>query len=98
MRATCRTWRVWAALAVVLIVAGPARAFYWHGWPGSQLRVEPTLIGPPVPLAPVPLPEPTIFNPVPPLGPPAPTPEPATAVLGVLGIGALAVRRLRRRG
>jgi MYXO-CTERM domain-containing protein len=99
----CGTWRAWAALVVVLAAAGPARAFYWHGWPGSQLRVEPTLIGPPVPLAPLsptegPPPDPVILNPVPPLGPPTPTPEPATALLGALGLGALALRSIRRRG
>ncbi len=106
MQATWRNWRVWAAVVGVLTAADPARAFYWHDWPGSRLRVEPTLIGPPaVPTEPPPpIREPNlpVGPPVevgrPPVGPPTPTPEPATAVLGLLGLGALALRTLRRSG
>src|SRR5947208_2537715 len=38
------SWAVAAVLAV-LATAGPARAFYWRGWPGSRVA-NPTLIQP----------------------------------------------------
>lgn len=91
MQATWRSGRVWAAVVVVLTAADPARAFYWHDWPGSRLRVEPTLIGPPsapvVPTNPPPAPRvdpppffppppPPIREPNPPIGPPVPVDRP----------------------
>ncbi len=84
-------WWVWGAAVVVLLMAGgEARAFYWYGWPGSQALVEQTLV-------------PTTSVPTPPPGPlvvvdkpPEQTPEPATGLLGLLGLGAVAaVKRWR---
>src|SRR5262245_20576086 len=45
MRRPGRAWaaRAVAALAAVLVVCAPARAFYWHGWPGSQTPVPTSL-------------------------------------------------------
>lgn len=98
MQTTWGTWRAWAALAVALSACGPAHAFYFEGWPGSGISnppalipsgtsrtlVEPSPVGPPVPVD------------KPPVGP-NPTPEPATGLLGLLGLGAVAVRRLRAK-
>jgi MYXO-CTERM domain-containing protein len=99
----------------VLVACGPARAFYWHDWPGSRLRVQETVITPRhhdtpgnPPVIAIPPPPNTGRVPPPPIGPPVPidqppvgpthTPEPSTALLGALGLGALAaVRRLRNR-
>jgi MYXO-CTERM domain-containing protein len=110
MQAVCRNWRVCGAVAVVLMAAGPARAFYWQGWPGSKVPLNHSLVLPPGAgsnppsgdgPAPVSPPVPPAGPPLPvdksPLGPPDHTPEPATGVLGLLGLGALAVRRWRSR-
>ncbi|MFM8272318.1 MAG: PEP-CTERM sorting domain-containing protein [Gemmata sp.] len=90
---------MWAAVAVLLAAATEARAFYWYGWPGSQLRVQETLVTPPGPAATV-IPQP-IGPPVPidnlPLGPPEHTPEPATGLLALFGVGAVAARRWAKR-
>jgi MYXO-CTERM domain-containing protein len=97
MRVTCGTWRIWAALVVVLAVCGPARAFYWQDWPGSRLR-EPVLPSPLVPgrNEPPPLGPPVPID-KPPVGP-NPTPEPSTGLIGLIGLGAIAaVRRWRKR-
>jgi MYXO-CTERM domain-containing protein len=96
------------ALAVVVAVCGPARAFYWYDWPGSGLRAQESLITQPKPQESVqPLPNTPGRDQPPPLGPPVPvdkppvgphpTPEPATGLLGLLGLGALAVRRWRMK-
>jgi MYXO-CTERM domain-containing protein len=117
IRVMCGNWRAWArtagAVATMLIVSGPAHAFYWHNWPGSGVVVQQSLITqphqnttanppssappetvqppgspgtPPVPIGPpVPIDKP-------PVGP-SPTPEPATGLLGLLGLGALAAAR-----
>ncbi len=112
MRVMCGNWRVWAVRAAGVAVAalaacGPAHAFYWYDWPGSQLRVQQTLIAPrhqdapgnpPVILTPgqPPAPE-SVHVPPPPIGP-NPTPEPSTGLIGLIGMGALAaVRRWRKR-
>jgi hypothetical protein len=99
-----------------LAACGPAHAFYWQGWPGSQLRIPPTLILTPPQSAPI-SPPPETVTPPPPLGPPVPvnqppggtpsgppvgppehTPEPATGLLGLVGVGALAaVRKWRKK-
>ena len=107
MRATCGTWRAWAALVIALTVCGPARAFYWYDWPGSGLRPpEPLVVQPKSQQPAPPTPNTPGRNEPPPLGPPVPidmppvgpnpTPEPATGLLGLLGLGALAVRRWRQ--
>jgi MYXO-CTERM domain-containing protein len=123
VKVTTRKWKfgkAWtaraaAAVAVVLVAGGPARAFYWYGWPGSRLTVQQTLITPPhqetpgnPPVVVVTPPPGTGHTPPPPVGPPVPidqppvgpthTPEPSTALLGALGLGALAtVRRWRKK-
>lgn len=99
-RARCGTWRMWGAVAVLLAASGSARAFYWYDWPGSQISKEPTLVNP-VPRGPSPqepiIPTPPSGPPVPvdkpPIGPPEHTPEPATGLIGLIGLGALAVRK-----
>ena len=104
MRVLRGNLQVWAAVTVVLAATNPARAFYWAEWPGSQIRVQQTLITPPAvtpgnPPSPGHEPIPPVGPPIPvakpPVGPPSPTstPEPATGLLGLLGLGALASRR-----
>ena len=123
MRVTYGNWRVWAVRAAGVAVAalaacGPAHAFYWYDWPGSQLRVQQTLIAPrhqdapgnpPGTLTPGQPPAPgSVHEPPPPNGAPVPidkppvgpnpTPEPATGLLGLIGLSAVAaVRRWRKR-
>src|SRR5262245_34506048 len=104
MDAMWRKWRAWVAVGVLLIACEPAHAFYWQGWPGSRIHIEPTLVGPsPLPqpgnpdtpdteIPPIPT-GPSIPVDRPPIGPPTQTPEPATGLLGLLGLGALAARR-----
>ena len=93
------SWRMWGAIAVLLTASGSARAVYWYDWPGSQTSREPSLVVPPVSqpddpshppemlIPPVPVDKP------PPVGPPEQTPEPATGVIGLIGLGAIAARR-----
>ena len=121
MRVTYGNWRVWAVRAAGVAVAtlgvcGPAHAFYWYDWPGSQIRIQQTLItqphqdaspNPRVTVSPLPPPGPGHVPP-PPIGPPVPidkppvgpnpTPEPATGLMGLLGLGALAAVRRWRSG
>jgi len=103
----------WLVVAVVLATAAPAPAFYWAAdWPGSRVSAQPTLIpktdsanpaNPPHPGGnPFPIPggesqPPTIAGPHEPGQPPATIPEPATALLGLFGLGAVAVRRWARK-
>jgi hypothetical protein len=92
-----RNWGMMLAAAAVLLAASPAHAFYW------TLRVMPTVINPadqgnpanPPTAEPIPFPPDTIVPQPPPIGPPdAPgTPEPATAVAGLIGLTLLGVRR-----
>jgi hypothetical protein len=95
-----------ATAAAVLATAGPASAFYWKGWPGSGIRTETTIIPPtdnqpPTDKPPIDQPPPEYPPPEYPLPPPPPpeqVPEPGTAVVGLIGLGAVAVvRRLRKR-
>jgi len=97
MKTTWRSWQAGAALAIALSACGPARAFYFEGWPGSGVTDSPTL------LVQVnrPLVEPSPLGPLEPIDKPPlapnPTPEPATGLLGLLGLGALAVRKWRKK-
>lgn len=98
MRTTWGTW--WAALAVALAACGPAHAFYFEGWPGSGVTRPPSLLPQVQVQVQRPGVEPSPLGPLepidkPPVGP-NPTPEPATGLLGLLGLGALAVRRWRK--
>jgi MYXO-CTERM domain-containing protein len=113
MQAVCGNWRVWGAAAVVLFAAEPARAFYWQNWPGSRVPINNSLLSPPDGVTignppsgsgssgPVSPPTPPVGPPLPvdkpPLSPPDNTPEPATGLLGLLGLGAVAAARKWRR-
>ena len=84
-----------AAAAGLLALAGPAQAFYWYGWPGSQLPPDRTVITPPNDDKPGNPPIRPPVNPPPDNQPPnTPTPEPATAVVALLGLGIFAARRI----
>lgn len=94
-----------AALATFGFFAatGPARAFYWFDWPGSGVTRVPTLVEEPNPANPPPPPggsvEPTPAGPEVPIdqpGGPNHVPEPATALLALAGLGALAARKWRK--
>ena len=110
MRTTYGTRRAVLALTIVLGACGHVRAFYWSDWPGSGLRAQESLVAQPKTQEPVqPSPNTTGRDQPPPLGPPVPvdkppvgphphpTPEPATGLLGLLGLSALAVRRWRMK-
>jgi MYXO-CTERM domain-containing protein len=91
-----------SAVVAVLLLTGPAQAFYWYGWPGSRVPPRKTIVGPPDKHAPENPPEVPVNPPVvPPVVPPTePVPEPATALAALAGLGALAAARLaanRRR-
>lgn len=103
-------WRAGAAVGILLAACSPASAFYWHGWPGSRIRAEPTLLTPPssaqlgtptppglVPpvIPPVMPPTPPVYPP--PVGPPNQTPEPSTGLIALAGLGAVAARRWWKR-
>jgi MYXO-CTERM domain-containing protein len=88
-----------AAAAGLLVLAGPAQAFYWYGWPGSQLPPDRPVITPPNDDKPGNPPDRPPVNPPPEEPPPNnPTPEPGTAVVALVGLGAIAARRLMRQG
>jgi MYXO-CTERM domain-containing protein len=87
-----------AAAAGLLSFAGPVQGFYWYGWPGSKLPPDRTVITPPNDDRPGNPPDRPPVNPPPEQPPPNnPTPEPATAVVALAGLGAIAVRRLLRQ-
>ena len=96
-----RFWRSGIAASVVLAATTPAPAFYW------SLRVTPTVINPtdlgkpgnpPLPgVDPIPLPPGPILPPGEPGNPPGTVPEPATAAVGLIGLGLVGVRRLLRK-
>ena len=97
--------RVWGAAAVLLAANGPAQAFYWYDWPGDK-HGGPSLVSPkearPFPVNPpleVTTPMPPVGPPVPvdrtPVGPPTHTPEPATGLIGLVGLAAVAARKWR---
>ncbi len=92
------TLKLMAALMVVLLVESRASAFYWRGWPGGSSDNERTLIEPPGIPPGTPFPPPVeIDTPFPPIGPPQQTPEPASAVMGIVGLATLAVGRWARK-
>jgi hypothetical protein len=109
MREVWAVCRAGAAVGALLLACSPARAFYWHGWPGSRVTPVPTLIPPPsqtTPGTPTPPPPeqvppggPPGGPPVgpPPVGPPNQTPEPATGLIALAGLGAVAVRKWWKR-
>ena len=69
-----------SALAGLLLTAEPASAFYWYGWPGSQIPPGRTVIPPPHENSPGNPPDRPPVNPPPDTTPPgSPTPEPSTA-------------------
>src|SRR5262245_65973722 len=84
-----------AAVVALLATAEPALAFYWYGWPGSKLPPDRTVVTPPnkdkpgnPPDRPPVTPPPDTEQP-----PPNPTPEPASGLAALLGLGALAAAR-----
>lgn len=88
--------------------APPAQAFFPPVFPGSPpVSVVPPVVPPPVIVVPPIMPPPVVVPPVmpppiviPPVSPPpiTTTPEPATLVGGLIGLGAVAgYRRLKRR-
>jgi hypothetical protein len=105
MRARTLSQLTAASLLVLLASAGPAPAFYWKGWPGSLLPPDRVLVppgdsvipgSPPLPGANPILPPGGEIPPPEPGGPVPPSenvPEPATALLGLLGIGGIAATR-----
>jgi MYXO-CTERM domain-containing protein len=112
MRKSCAIWWNWAiALAAIAISSAPVQAFYWYGWPGSGLPPDRTIVGPPGgksgsgPKVPVGLPV-VVTTPPPGQGTEPPgggsgphsTPEPATGIVALIGLGALAAARAYRRG
>jgi len=97
--------------AIVLMDVQSASAFYWQNWPGSGTTTTPTTSSgstvvpttPSTPSTPIVTP-PDVDDsgePVDPLPPDDPNtvhaPEPATLVGGLIGLGVLAVARLRRK-
>ena len=87
-----------AAVAGLLSTAGPARAFYWYGWPGSKLPPDRTVITPPHQDKPGNPPDRPPVTPPPDTTPPGTsTPEPSTALAALIGLGALTARRAWRK-
>ena len=107
MRRTNR-FTAWAlAAAGVCAAATPAQAFYWQGWPKTpDSTIARTIIPPGQDIPGTPVAEPTFPGgepkwPTPPEEypppPPGPVPEPATGVVGLIGLGVLAARKWRKR-
>jgi len=111
MRKLSRTF-LWTT-AGVLLTAGPAPAFYFNGWPGSGEPIRRSLIPPgketqpgnppgtpPPGSPPEGHPPPILVTPTPPGNPPPPpehVPEPATGLIGLLGLSAAAAARWLRK-
>jgi hypothetical protein len=112
MRKSCTIWRLWViALAAMVVSSAPVQAFYWYGWPGSGVPPDRIIVGPPggksgsPPKVPVGVPV-VVTTPPPGQGTEPPgggtephtTPEPATGLVAIVGLGVLAAVRALRRG
>ncbi|CAN5135815.1 hypothetical protein BH11PLA2_BH11PLA2_22920 [soil metagenome] len=91
------TKRLAIALMALTCSALNASAFYFPGWPGASRPPAPTLLQSYTPGDP-----PSVTPPTPPekitVDPPptSDTPEPATLVMVGLGLGVIAMRKLKR--
>lgn len=91
------------ACAIVLMDVQSARAFYWQNWPGSGTTTTPTTssgstVVPTTPSTPDIVDTGEPVDPNPPDDPnTVHAPEPATLVGGLIGLGVLAVARVRRK-
>ena len=81
-----------AAVAMVVISAANAQAFYWPGWPGAGVA-EPPSFTPKQVVEDFPPPK----TPLDPTDPPKQVPEPATLVIAGLGLGVLGLRKVLKR-
>lgn len=84
-----------ATLAAGVVLPATAQAFYFPGWPGSGIPPPPSLTPPP-PGTPPGTPPPDRPPSKPPGDPPPEVPEPATAVLGLIGLAVIGARRSRK--
>lgn len=89
---TKRILGVSAAIAMMVISAANAQAFYWPGWPGAGVT-EPPSFTPKQVVEEFPPPR----EPLDPTDPPKQVPEPATLVIAGLGLGVLGLRKVLKR-
>ena len=103
MRNPCNNWWMWViAIAAIIGSSERAQAFYWYGWPGSGVQPDRTLVGPPGPPR-IPTGLPVVVTTPPPSQSQPPggshsTPEPATGLVAIVGLGVLAGVRSLRKG
>lgn len=89
-------WRVALGAVAGLLLAQPASAFYWYGWPGSGVTDPPVLVPrPAVKTVSEVTPPPVVVDPP---DPPRPqdVPEPATLLAAAVGLAAVAAVRRRK--